>query len=450
MNRLMPVMAKFVAITAILLAAALATRASHASEIVEVRLENGVTAWLKQESSIPIIALDALWTGAGAVAEPAGKDGRANLLSAMLDEGAGDLDGQAFQRTLDDNAVRLGFDAGRDSFTMSLQTLKENAGEAFRLAGLALSQPRFDQDSLDRMKAGILNRISRDSRNPNAIAGRAFSSTVFGEDRYGRSVEGTAETVASLTAADLRAHSGGLLARNNLIIGVVGDVSPEELQVLLNAAFGQLPAENSAEVQTSISPVADGQLKLIDHSSPQTVFVFGMPGLQRNDPDFDTARVMNHMLGGGGFSSLLTEEIREKRGLTYGVYSYLRPMARTGLWLGGLSTSNGKAAEALAVLKATIEKFRDEGPEPAQLEKAKANINGAFPLRFTSNSAIARLLVAIQRYDLGSDYMTTRPQRIGAVTPDDVRRVARRLLDLERMTVIAVGRPEGLSATVAE
>lgn len=444
MNRFMLISAKVAALAVIGLALIVATRAAQAADIVEVRLENGVTAWLKQEPSIPIIAVDALWTGAGAVAEPVGKDGRANLLAAMLDEGAGDLDGQAFQQALDDNAVRLGFDAGRDSFTMSLTTLKDNASEAFRLAGLALSQPRFDAAPLDRMKAGILNRISRDSRNPNAIAGRAFSSTVFGDDRYGRPVVGTAETVATLSVEDLKAHSQGLLAQNNLIIGVVGDVSVAELKPLLEAAFGQLPAESAGSSKASVAPEADGQLLLIDHASPQTVFVFGLPGIQRNDPDYDVARVMNHMLGGGGFSSLLTEEIREKRGLTYGVYSYLRPMSRSGLWLGGLSTSNNKAAEALSVLKETIDRFREEGPDQAQLDKAKANINGAFPLRFTSNSAIARLLVAIQRYDLGQDYMVKRPQQIGAVTSDDVRRVARRLLDLDRLTVVAVGRPEGL------
>lgn len=450
MTRLIPVMAKFAAIAAILLSVALATRAAHASDIVEVRLENGVIAWLKQEPTIPIIAVDAMWTGAGAAAEPAGKDGRASLLAAMLDEGAGEMDSQAFQQALDDNAVRLGFDAGRDSFTMSLQTLTENAGEAFRLAGLALSQPRFDVEPMERMIAGTVNRISRDSRNPNAIAGKAFSETVFGGDRYGRPVEGTAETVAALTADDLRSHLQDLLARENLIIGVVGDVTPEQLKPLLQAAFGSLPAKASGVVTSMVAPATSGAVKRIDHASPQTVFVFGLPGIQRDDPDYDIARVMNHMLGGGGFSSLLTEEIREKRGLTYGVYSYLRPMDRSGLWLGGLSTSNNKAAEALAVLKQTIVRFRNEGPSPEQLEKAKANINGAFPLRFTSNSAIARLLVAIQRYDLGQDYMRTRSARIAAVTPDEVRRVANRLLDLDKLTVVAVGRPEGLPGQATE
>jgi zinc protease len=447
MNRAIPVLAKLGAVVAILVSVTLAGPAAHASDIVEVKLDNGVVAWLKHEPSIPIVAVSALWTGAGAAAEPAGKDGRANMLAAMLDEGAGDLDSQAFQQTLDDNAVRLSFEAGRDSFSMSLQTLADNAADAFQLAGLALLQPRFDAAPLERMRAGTLNSISRDSRNPNAIAGRAFSAEVFGDDRYGRPVVGTSETVAALSANDLKAHLDDLLAQDNLVIGVVGDVTAEQLRPLLQAAFGALPKAARGAATSAIAPAANGQVKLIDHASPQTVFVFGLPGIKRNDPDYDVARVMNHMLGGGGFSSMLTEEIREKRGLTYGVYSYLRPMDRTGLWLGGLSTSNNKAAEALQILKSTITRFRDDGPSPDRLEKAKANINGAFPLRFTSNSAIARLLVAIQRYDLGQDYLLTRSQRISAVSPDDIRRVAARMLDLDRLTVIAVGRPDGLTGS---
>lgn len=444
MNRFTSVWAKVFALAAIAAAVLLASRAASAAEIVEVKTESGITAWLKQEPSIPIIALDALWTGAGGAGEPIDKAGRANLLAAMLDEGAGDLDSQAFQRTLEDQAVRLGFDASRDSFTMSLQTLTDKAAEGFRLAGLALSSPRFDAEPLERMRASILNSISRDSRNPNAIAGREFSAMIFPGDRYGIPQEGTLESVKGLTADDLREHMSRLIARDNLIIGVVGDISPEALKPLLEAAFGGLPATADGAALTEVEPAMTGRLQVIEHDSPQTVFVFGLPGLKRDDPDFDVARVMNHMLGGGGFSSRLTEEIREKRGLTYGVYSYLRPMDRSGLWLGGLATSNEKAAEALTVLKQTIADYRQNGPSAEQLEKAKANINGAFPLRFTSNSRLAQLLTAIQRYDLGRDYMQTRPETIGAVTVEDIRRVAQRLLDLDKLTVMAVGHPAGL------
>ncbi len=378
MNRAIPVLAKLGAVVALLVSVTLAGRAAHASDIVEVKLDNGVVAWLKHEPSIPIVAVSALWIGAGAAAEPAGKDGRANMLAAMLDEGAGALDSQAFQQTLDDNAVRLSFDAGRDSFTMSLQTLTENAADAFQLAGLALLQPRFDAAPLERMRAGTLNSISGTAATPTRL--RAVRSL-----RKCLAMTGTVgpwwvrpRPLRLCRPMISKRTSMIYWRRTTFVIGVVGDVTAEQLRPLLQAAFGALPKAARGAATSAIAPAANGQVKLIDHASPQTVFVFGLPGIKRNDPDYDVARVMNHMLGGGGFSSMLTEEIREKRGLTYGVYSYLRPMDRTGLWLGGLSTSNNKAAEALQILKSTITRFRDDGPSPDRLEKAKANINGAF------------------------------------------------------------------------
>ncbi|WP_416898110.1 MAG: M16 family metallopeptidase [Minwuia sp.] len=419
-------------------------------DIVEVRTDSGIVAWLKQEPSIPMIAVSAMWRGAGAVADPADKAGRANLLAATLDEGAGDMDSQAFQQRLDDHGIRLSFEAGRDSLNMTLQTLTENAGEAFGMAGLALSEPRFDAEALDRMRAQIQSSIARSLQNPNAIAGQAFSALAFGDDRYSQPTDGTPETVAALAAEDLRSHMATTVGRENLIIGVVGDITPEALKPLLETAFGKLPAIGGIPELGEASFNATGVEKYIDYEGPQTVLVFGTPGIVRTDPDFDAARVMNHILGGGGFSSLLTEEIREKRGLTYGVYSYLRPLDRGGAWLGGLSTSNEKAAEALTVLKTTIAEYRDIGPDEEQLAKAKANINGAFPLRFASNSAIAELLVAIQRYDLGRDYMARRPERIDAVTVDDIKRVANRILNLDAMIVVGVGQPKGLRTTPTE
>ena len=441
---------KLAAILIIVTAVAAAGRPADASDIVEVTSPGGVTAWLKQEPAIPMIAVSALWTGAGAVSDPAGKAGRANLVSTLLDEGAGEMDSQAFQTRLDDYAVRLSFDAGRDTFGMSLQTLTDNAGEAFRLAGMALTEARFDPDAIERMRQQLLIRIARDMQDPNAIAGRTFSEMAFGDDPYGRSTDGTEESLGAVTREDLTAFVGERLARDRLIVGVVGDIDPEQLKPLLDEAFGALPSTAAPAADSRAEILEAGKRKIVPFDTPQTVFVFGAPGLQRDDPDYDAARVMNHILGGGGFSSLLTEEIREKRGLTYGVYSYMRPMDRAALWLGGLSTSNAKAGEALDVLRKTIERYRDEGPTDEQIDKAKANINGAFPLRLTSNRAIADLLVALQRYDLGKDYVERRPDMIDAVTREDIMRVAKRVLDLDRLLVVGVGQPEGLAEQTSE
>lgn len=422
-----------------------ATQASAQSgDIVEVRSDKGVVAWLKQEPSIPMIAVSALWVQGGSVSDPAALAGRANLVSGLLDEGSGDLDSQGFQQRLDELAVRLSFEAGRDSFSMSLQTLTDNATAAFALAGQAMTNPRFDAEPVERIRRQILTGIARGAQDPNTIAGQLFFEKAYGDDPYGRPVSGTVESVSAVTADDLRAFVADRLGRDQLIIGVVGDVSPDALKPLLDAAFGDLPATAKPLGLDDVSMAARRGLTVSDYPTPQTSFLFGLPGLKRSDTDYDAARVMNHMLGGGGFTSLLTEEVREKRGLTYGIYSYLRPMGRDGLWLGGLSTSNDKAAEAWQVLRDTIRSYAETGPTAERLANAKANMNGAFPLRLTSNKGIAGLLVALQRYDLGKDYVSRRPDMINAVTAEDVKRVAQRILDLDGLLAVAVGQPVGL------
>ncbi len=414
--------------------------------IVEVRSDRGVVAWLKQEPSIPTIALSAIWVQAGSVSDPAGLSGRANLVSGLLDEGSGEMDSQAFQQRLDELAVRLSFDAGRDSFSMNLQTLTDNAAQAFALAGQAMAQPRFDAEPVARIRRQILTGIARGVQDPNTIAAQLFFRKAYGNDPYGRPVSGTVESVSAITADDMRAFVGERLGRDRLIIGVVGDVSPDALKPLLDAAFGDLPATAKPLDLRDVSMAASRGLTVSDYPTSQTSFLFGLPGLKRDDPDYDAARVMNHMLGGGGFTSLLTEEVREKRGLTYGIYSYLRPMSRDGLWLGGLSTSNDKAAEAWQVLRDTIRRYAETGPTAERLANAQANMNGAFPLRLTSNKGIAGLLVALQRHDLGKDYVSRRPDLINAVTADDVKRIARRILDLDGLLAVAVGQPAGLAS----
>lgn len=438
------------AVVLVIGAVVMAARAAEASEIVEVRSERGVVAWLKQEPSIPMLAVSATWRGAGSVSDPAGMAGRANFVSTLLDEGAGEMDSQTFQRRLDDLAIHLSFDAGRDEFGLSLKTLTMNRDEAFRLTGLALAEPRFDKAPVERMRASILTDIAEAKQDPSAIAGQLFNELAFGDDPYSRPADGTAESVKALGRDHFRAFMAERLAKDNLIVGVVGDISPEELKPLLDQAFGALPEKAKIE-EPAKAPITPGP-KLVVHkfNSPQTIFYFATPGLPRSDPDYEAARVMNQMLGGGGFSSLLTEEIREKRGLTYGVYSYLRPMDRSALWLGGLATGNAQAGEAYKVLRETIRRYAEEGPSEERLAEAKANIIGAFPLRLTSNEALAELLVALQRDDLGRDYVERRPELINAVTLEDVRRLAKRILDLDNLLVVAVGQPEGLPETTTE
>ena len=411
--------------------------------IEEIRTPGGVTAWFKHEPSIPVISVSALWRG-GAAADPVELQGISNLVSGLLDEGAGDMDSLAFQTRMEELALRMGFEAGRDNFSGSLETLSENADQAFELFGLALSSPRFDEVPVARIRRQIISGIQRSKFSPNAIAGKIWRTRVFADQPYGRPTNGTEKSVAAITQDDLINFMKTRLGKDNLIIGVVGDVSREKLIELLDKAFGGLPDKAKIAAGADQEIRVGGITATEDYDSPQTVIMFSTPGIRRDDSDYYAAMVMNKILGGGGFSSLLTEEIREKRGLTYGVYSYLSPRDDVGLWMGGLSTSNANTAEALKVLKQTIRDFAGNGPTEQQLADAKANINGSFPLRLTSNRAIAGLLVALQRHNLGKDYLRQRPEFISAVTVDDVKRISARILDLDKLVVVAVGKPEGL------
>lgn len=246
-----------------------------------------------------------------------------------------------------------------------------------------------------------------------------------------------------MTEADLRAAWSRALNRTGMKIGVVGDIEAARLGPMLDALLGGLPQGEAAAIPPA-TIAKPGGVSVVEFDAPQTTLLFGHAGPLRDDPDFMSAFVMNHILGGGGFSSRLMTEVREKRGLTYGVYSYLMPLDGAGMVLGGAATANARVAEALDVIKAEWRRMAEQGPTDAELDAAKRYLTGAYPLRFDSNAAIAGQLVAIQRDELGIDYPSRRNAEVEAVTAEDIRRVAAKWLKPDALAVVAVGRPEGL------
>lgn len=431
-------------LAAVAMAAGSLVSARAETEIQRVVSPGGIEAWLVEERGIPIVGLTATWSG-GAAHDPSGKEGLATLLSATMDEGAGDMPSEAFRDRLSDTAVSLSFEAGRDDFNSELKTLSENRDEAFRLLRLALTEPRFDAEPVGRMKRDIISGILRDEQNPNDVANREWFRQAFGEGAYASPRDGTVQSVTSLTSDDLRDLHGRLVARDNMKISVVGDIDAQTLGRLLDETFGALPARASLPDLPETFEVSGAAFRGVEMDTPQTVIRFGFEGLLRDDPDFIPAFVLNYILGGGSFSSRLYEEVREKRGLAYGVFTALQPYDRAGLWIGGTATRADRAEETLAVIRAEIERLASEGPTEAELDAAKTYLTGAYPLRFDTNSKIARQLTGIQREDLGIDYVQRRNAMIEAVTLDDLRRVAARTLKPEDMIVVAVGRAESLA-----
>ncbi len=434
-----------VALPAVALVVLLLPARADAIEVQRVVSDAGIEAWLVEDRSLPILALEAIFRDAGAVTDPEGKAGRAYMVGGLLNEGAGDMDALTFQRRLEDLAVHMGFDAGRDSFQVSLKTLTENRDEAFRLLRLALTEPRFDAQPVERVRSQIQAGLARDLQDPRTIAWRAWFETQFPDHPYGTPVKGTPESVAALTADDLRAFVTERLARGNLILGVVGDIDAAALKALLDETFGALPTRPAPLDIAEAGPAAPAAVTVREFPVPQSTVVFGHRGLSRDDPDFYAAMVVNYVLGGGGFTSRLMEEVREKRGLAYGIGTSLRPLDHAPLMLGSVATRNDRVGETIDILRQEWARMREQGPTPEELTAATTYLVGSFPLELTSTSAIAGMLTAIQRHGLGIDYIDRRASYIEAVTADDARRVAERLLRPEHLAAVVVGEPSGLS-----
>lgn len=436
----------------VLFAVALAGLASaekvpeHRVNVVRVVSPGGIEAWLVSDHLNPIINLRFAFDG-GAAQDPEGKSGLANMVSSLLDEGAGPLDSQAFQRRLEDLSITLRFDAGLDSFHGRLTTLSENWEQAFDLLKLALTKPRFDDAPFQRIRSQILAGLRQDQEDPDTVAGKVLDRELFGDHPYGRPVDGTIDSVSAIVTEDLRRFARERLARDNLNIGVVGDIKPEELARRLDEIFAGLPSKSVPSDVTEAAPDFKGGVKVVTMDVPQSALAFAQKGLKRDDPDFYTAYVLNHMMGGGGFTSRLYDEIREKRGLAYSVGSYLNPLDHVGLLQGYGGTANARVGETIDVLKNEWRKMAEQGVEQKELDDAKTYLIGSFPLRLTSTSGIAGTLVAMQQEKLGLDYLNRRNSFIDAVTLDDVNRLAKKLLTPDNLVIVVVGAPEGVKST---
>jgi zinc protease len=417
---------------------------SAATKVQEVVSPGGIRAWLVEEHSIPMIAIELEFTG-GVETDPVDRVGVSNFLGAMLDEGAGDLDATAFRNRADDLSLRMGAEAGRTSFSVSARMLLENRDESLELLRLALSAPRFDPEPLARVRSQILSGIRSDATDPQSIATKRWRELMFQDQPRARSDEGLAEVVEIISAADLEAARQRIFTRAGVSVAVVGAVTAEELGPMLDALLGGLSDTPAQEAPTPVFAPERG-VEVVPFETPQSVAVLGHEGLSRDDPDFIAATVMNQILGGGGFSSRLTEEVREKRGLTYSVYSYISPRPdEVGVYMAGVSADNARIAEAIEVIRAEWRRMAEGGVTADELEKTKRYLTGAYPLRFDSNAKIASMLAAIQHAGLGVDYIDRRNDLVEAVTQEDVARVAKRLLHDDRLRIVVVGQPVGIT-----
>ncbi len=423
--------------------APLAASPARAIDIQEVVSPSGIRAWLVQDQTTPIIAMNFAFAG-GSALDPAGKEGATRMMAALLDEGAGPYDSAQFQTEIEAIAAQLSFSADVDYVTGSLRTLSDKRERAFELLRLALSEPRFASADVARIRGQMLSNLRSSATSPNWIAGRALSEALFAGHPYARPSDGSLQSVPGIGIDDLRAAHKRALLRGGLTIAVVGDVTPEELAKLLDRAFDGVPAGAPPQRVPEWTKAPPGRTIVLQRDFPQSVVVLARQGLKRDDPDWFPAFVMNYILGGGGFNSRLTEEIREKRGLAYGVSTALQPYAAGGIYTGSVATANARVGQSLDLIKQEMRRMAEGGVTAEELANAKTYITGSFALNFASSGAIASLLLSVQLEKLGRDYFDRRNALIEKVTAEDVQRVAKRLLDPDTYTVVVVGKPEGV------
>nr|WP_226626995.1 pitrilysin family protein [Alloyangia pacifica] len=422
----------------------LALPAAAAVDIQQVETPMGFKAWLVEEPSIPFTALEIRFRGGAALDAP-GNRGATNLMVGLLEEGAGAYDAQGFAAESESLAASFSYDSNQDAVSVSARFLTENRDEAAELLRQSLIEPSFSEAAIERVRAQVISGIRSDAKDPSSIASATFDSEVFGDHPYATDPSGTVESVSALTRDDIVDAWKGAMAKDRVYIAATGDISPEELSALIDTLLADLP-ETGAPMPEDVDVETQAGVTVVPFETPQSVALFGHKGLKRDDPDFFAAYVMNTILGGGGFEARLMNEVREKRGLTYGVYSYLVPMDHAELCLGQVASANDRIGEAIDVIKDEWAKMAESGVSEEELEQAKTYLTGAYPLRFDGNGPIAGILVGMQMDGLTPDYIATRNDKIEAVTLDDVKRVAARVLKPDALRFVVVGQPEGVES----
>ncbi len=413
---------------------------AHAMKIQTIKSPGGIEAWLVEEHAVPMMAMRFAFEG-GSSQDPTGNEGLANFLSAMLDEGAGDLKSREFQERMEEISMRMRYEDSKDAFYGNFETLTANRDEAAKLLKLAINNPRFDTDAVERIRQQLQAALAYAARNPEKVALNQWYAVAFEGHPYARPSAGTEETVAKITGGDLEGYRKRIFAKDTLKVVAVGDINAEQLGALLDEVFGDLPATADLVAVSKTSPVSGGREKVVEMNVPQSVAVFGLGAMERKDPDFIPTFVLNHILGGGGFASKLMEEVREKRGLAYSVYTYVYPYQHTSIFSGSVATRNEAIGESLDVIREEFKQMAENGPTQTELDNAKKYLIGSYPLRFDTNAKIASQLLGLRMDDFGPEYIDNRNDMMAAVTLDDVKRVAKRLLDTDDLIVTIVGKP---------
>ena len=408
---------------------------ANALNIENVTSKKGITGWLVEDNTVPVVSIQ-FSIGGGTTQDPEGKEGLANLMTGLFDEGAGDLDSQAFQSRLDELGAEMAFSVTRDRMRGNMKMLAEKRDEALNLLALAVQKPRFDDEAIDRIREQLVAELKASEKDPKTIAQNRLLTLIYGKHPYARRGEGTPETLATINRDDLVKAHHAMFARDNIHIGIVGPVSANEAATIIDKIFGALP-EKAELKKIDEAKLNLGGMANVNYDLPQTSLMLVYPGVKRNDPDFFAAYLMNYVLGGPGLTSRLFSEVREKRGLAYTVGSSLMLYDHSATLAVSTGTRSSEAQKSLSTIRSEVKKMADEGVSEQELDEAKSYVIGSYAVQnMGSSSDIAATLVSLQDENLPIDYIEKRRALIEAVTRDQVKAVAEKLLRPEPALLI--------------
>lgn len=413
----------------------------------------GLNFMLVEDHTLPIVAMDFAFAGSGSINDPIGKSGLGQLTSNILDEGAGDRNAHDFQKALQDRAIELSFFNGRDNFGGRIKTLKRHLPVASELLSDALNAPLFEEDAITRMKNANIMRIKSSLTNPDWQAARLMNATYFDGHPYAGNSGGTISGLTNITADDMRNFVTDYLTKDRLTISVAGDLTPQEASELVDEIFMNLPQTSQASSDYSdFTPPSDNRKTGVRVDSPQSVVMMVWPLFPKTDPDYYALRVLNHILGAGGFSSYLMDRVREQQGLTYGIYSRLISMDYANYLSIESSTTPDNVEKMIEAVEEVLNELKTDQVTQNTLQDAKNYLIGSLPLRFSSTQSLSSTPLSIKLDGLPLTYLDEWSDNIASVTADDVRRVAQRVFaDVEPdLTVLAGGLPNDETITVID
>ncbi len=425
---------------AISFATLMATGLHATVDIQEIETPKGIKAWLVEDHSNPIVALQIFFMG-GSINDPANKEGAVYLMMGLLEEGADDLDAVGFRVEMEELGASFEFDAYKEAVSVSTQMITENLEPSVELLRKALEQPNFDLEAFERVRGQVLTIIEFNETDPDEITYNAFANIMFGDHPLHRVIEGTRTSVSSLTREDVIAAHQNTLVRGNVVVGAAGDITADQLANLLDNLLGGLPKEIPSEPPVPTIP-QEGMVEVIDFPTPQTNIVFGHRGLSRDNSDFLLAYVLNEVFGRSGFNSRLQKELRVELGLTYGIGTYLSTFQSGGLIVGSMATANETVNEALEAIRREWGKIANEGITQEELDTIKMYLKGSYPLRFKTNESISGILAGMQLDNIPASYVKNRNDMIEAIELEEINRVAKYLFRPEELVFVIVGQPE--------